>query len=451
MTMKLLPLFLASAFISSQAAAADVESVRQIVSDPKGLAAPGCAVGAFRGGETLLTTAAGASDIATGKPLNADTLFYAASISKQFTSLAAAILIDKGKIDLKDDVRKYIPELPRYKVPVTIEMLMHHTSGIRDFLSMIRLAGIESAGSVDKNTALKLLFSQKDTNFTPGTAYTYSNGGYLLLAEVIERVSGMPFSEFAARSILKPLGMTRSFFMNGTSPIGENIARGYVPIGDGFEIRDTYPRFSGSGGLMVSINDLAKFNRDIEVGHKIWTPPIQKIMLTPGTFTSGDPAIDKRSGLVYAAGLQVGARRGHQFVQHGGGAEAFKNMYSRLPGRNLQVAVFCNRGDWDSQEKSDAVIEAIEGAILTRGPSENVAGRYYSEDLQSTYDLSLDGETLRASISSPFATTPSPLEFKRNPEGGYRSKGITLEFDSGRQGFTIKMDRVTAIHFNRLN
>src|SRR3546814_15322079 len=111
---------------------------------------------------------------------------------------------------------------------------------------------------------------------------------------IVERVSGMPFADYAKKAILRPLGMKRSFFMNDAKPSGTNIAHGYVPVGEGFEIRDTYPTFSGSGGLMVTINDLARFDRDIEVGHKAWTPAVSKIMTTPGTFTNGKPALEER-------------------------------------------------------------------------------------------------------------------------------------------------------------
>src|SRR3546814_19788030 len=88
-------------------------------------------------------------------------------------------------------------------------------------------------------------------------------------------------------------------------------------------------------------------------------------MTTPGTFTNGEPALEERTGLVYGGGLMIGSRNGQYFVQHGGGAEAFKNMYARLPERKLGVAVFCNRGDWVSQDKADAIIEVNEGDILT--------------------------------------------------------------------------------------
>ncbi|KWV92440.1 hypothetical protein ASS64_14405 [Erythrobacter sp. AP23] len=397
----------------------------------------------------MFITAAGYADLEAKEPLDGDTLFYAASVSKQFTALAAAKLVEQGEISLDDDVRKYLPELPPYTAPVTVRMLMLHTSGVRDSLELVRLAGFDSAADTDKNTALQLLFRQKSTNFTPGTAYTYSNGGYLLLAEVVERVAGVPFADYAQEAILQPLGMTRSFFMNDAEPSGSNIAHGYVPVGEGFEIRDTYPTFSGSGGLMVSINELARFEHDIAVGHKVWTPEVLKIMTTPGTFTNGEPALDERAGLVYGGGLMIGRRNGQHFVQHGGGAEGFKNMYARLPARDLAVAVFCNRGDFVSQDKADAIIEVIEGDILTSERSE-FDGRYVSDELEAVYNVTVASNRVTATISSKFAGgAGSTLEFRRNPDGSFSSFGTRLVFDDDGQGFTIKSSRVHAIRFQR--
>src|SRR3546814_16481189 len=102
------------------------------------------------------------------------------------------------------------------------------------------------------------------------------------------------------------------------------------------------------------------------------SPAVSKIMTTPGTFTNGEPALEERTGLVYGGGLMIGSRNGQYFVQHGGGAEAFKNMYERLPERKLGVAVFCHRGDWVSQDKDDEIIEVIEADILKAGWSDAV-------------------------------------------------------------------------------
>lgn len=439
--------------VASPGHAADLERVERVIADPRGLDAPGCAIGAFRGGEPLFITAAGAGDIGSGTPLDGDTLFYAASLSKQFTALAAAILAESGRLDLDQDVRRYLPELPDYGAPVTARMLMNHTAGIRDSLDLIRLAGLGRAAEVDKNTALRLVLEQRGTNFIPGGDYTYSNGGYLLLAEVVERVAGMPFADYARQAILEPLGMTRSFFLNDRPPTGVNIAHGYVPTRTGFDVRDTYPRFSGSGGLMISINDLAKFEHDIEAGHRVWTPAITRVLTTPGVFRDGSPVRDGRNGLGYGGGLMIGHRNGQFFVQHGGAAEAFKNAYARLPERRLAVAVLCNRSDWVAQDKADEIIEAVEGDILTdRKVVEPVLeGRYGSEELQAIYALTPVDGGLDAVISSGHDNgAPRPLRFKRQDDGSYRSSGTQLVFDNDGDAFTLTTSRVRAIRFRRL-
>jgi len=454
--MKLTAILLASALISAPVAAAaappavDLDAVRRIVSDPKGAAAPGCVVGAFKAGKTLFVTAAGSADIENGTPLDGDTLIYAASVSKQFTSLAAAMLATQGKIDLDADIRTYLPELPQYEIPVTARMLMHHTAGIRDSLTLLRLAGLGGSNEATKAQTLDVMFRQKGTNFTPGTSWTYSNGGYLLLAEIVERVSGKPFADYVSTAILKPLGMKSSYFMNDAEPTGK-LAHGYNPKDGGFVIRDTYPRFSGSGGLMVSINDLAKFDQDIEVGHKVWTPAVQAIMLKPGTFTNGKPAGRGMGNQAYGGGLMIGERRGQTFVEHGGGAEAFRNQYERLPERRLGVAVFCNRGDWNPVAKADEVIKLIEGDILTAEVKPNVAGRYTSPELQTSYDLKLDGAKLTAAISSPYTKAGVPLVLERGGDGVFRSDEGSLTFDPDGKGFTLSTGRVTAVHFDRAN
>src|SRR5690606_29466879 len=153
------------------------------------------------------------------------------------------------------------------------------SAGIRDSLKLLSLSGREQHSAAAKDQALALLFAQQNTNFPPGTATDYSNGGYLLLAEIVERVAGERFPDYVQRAILQPLGMRSSFVLDGAPPRSPHLSHGYVRDGDGFERRDTYPLFGGSGGLMLTLNDLARYEYDIEHGHRIWTPAIRQIML----------------------------------------------------------------------------------------------------------------------------------------------------------------------------
>ena len=124
--------------------------IRAAITEPGHVPAPGCVVGTFDRGAPTLLVAQGYADLAARRALDGDSLFYAASISKQFTALAAATLIAKGDLSLNDDVRTYLPELPEYDAPVTVGMLMHHTSGIRDSLGLLRMAGLSDVGKAAK-------------------------------------------------------------------------------------------------------------------------------------------------------------------------------------------------------------------------------------------------------------------------------------------------------------
>lgn len=441
---------------SAAAAKVDVERLRGVITDTPDAVEPGCAIGVFRAGKVEALTASGYADLEGRRPLDADTLFYAASVSKQFTVLAIAKLVEAGRLGLDDDVRRYLPELPQYQRPVTVRQLILHTAGIRDSLGLLGFAGLGSADKNDKNTALQLVFRQKNTNFTPGTEYSYSNGGYLLLAEIVERISGVPFADFAKREVLDPLGMKRSFFLNGPPPAMQNLAHGYVKSkeGQGFEIRDTYPRFSGSGGLMLTLNDLARYEHDIEVGHKVWTPKVREIMLTPGTFTSGEPAVRPATGgLGYGGGLQIGWHQGQYVVQHGGGAEAFSHLVTRLPQRRLGVAVLCNRTDWPVGDKMVEAIEVVEGDIFHSLVEEaQLPGRYYSDELQAHYDLALKGSALTVRITPRGGSQPvgEPYEFKRDRGGTYKVRDMTLTPHDGGTGFTLDSGRVSGLQFQKV-
>ncbi len=155
---------------------------------PSPTAAPGCAVGIFRAGKTAELVNAGAADVAAGRAIGSDTQFYAASVSKQFTAIALMQLVVAGKVSLTEDIRRYIPELPDYGTTVTVQMLLNMSGGIRDSLALLALEGNLDISTPRRADALAGVLRQKDTNFTPGTQYDYTNGGYLLLSEIVERV-----------------------------------------------------------------------------------------------------------------------------------------------------------------------------------------------------------------------------------------------------------------------
>jgi CubicO group peptidase (beta-lactamase class C family) len=414
---------------------ASKRQVEQLFKQYTGNEAPGCAVGVFDGGKVKFARGYGAADISNGRPLTPSTIFYAASVSKQFTALAAALLVEQGKLRFEDDVRRWIPELPDYGTPITVGMLVHHTSGIRDFLSLFDLAGFNDYDRLDVPTTLRMITRQRGINFQPGTKYSYSNGGYFLLAETVARASGMPFHEFARRNIFEPLGMRRAFFRHGPNPAGTNAAHGYVPRdGGGFDTADGYPAVSGSGGLMVSLDDLVKYDQDFHVGHEVWSPRVRELMLTPGTFTNGEQVMTDRDGLYDAGGLSVGQLRGQQWVAHSGGAKGFRNLYVLLPDLKFSVAAFCNRGDVNPHSLVQGAIDAYRGGALSgawppeskRGDEDQsnaaaaapdlvdaMVGRFRSDELDAEYAFARVESGLRLSISSPYSANPHVQVFPK--------------------------------------
>lgn len=425
-------------------AAAGETGLHDIV--PRFDAGPGCALAAHRRGERIAFAASGLADIERGSAIDGDTLFYAASVSKQFTALAIAQLTVQGRLSLDDDVRLHVPELPVYRNTVTVRMLLNHSAGLRDSLSLLRLGGHESVSRATMAQALELQLAQQDTNFPPGTSTAYSNGGYLLLAEIVHRVSGEGFADYVKRHILEPLGMSDSFVLDGAAPASGHLAGGYVLRDSGFERRDTYPRFGGSGGLMLTLNDLARYEYDIEQGHRVWTPDVARIMTEAGSLADGSPAFRDDTGFVFAAGLMLGTRLGHPVIQHGGGAEAFRHLFVRLPEQGLGIAFFCNRSDQPVQEMMDAAIAALVGpapGFAAEGPS---PGRYRSGELLATYYLSGSGNALQLKIvRDEAAHEPHTVELLRREAGRYEGSGITLLHEAGERGFRLETSRARAI------
>ena len=423
--------------------------IRAVIADPAGLAAPGYAVGIFRDGRTAEVVTVGAADVSTQRPINADTQFYAGSASKQFTALALMQLVVAGKVSLDDDVRNYLPELPQYSCAVTVAILLHHTGGIRESLALLALAGYSDIAVPTRAEALNVVLRQHETKFKPGTKFDYTNGGYLLLSEIVERVAREPFAAYVNDMVLGPLGMTRSFMLAGKRLDDANVAHGYR-VEDGHVVPfDSYPLFGGSGGLMTTLNDFAKYDHDIDTGHKVWTPAITKLMMKPGRFDDGGTVLLGGSGQAYASGLVVGP----DWFSHGGAARGFKTNYVRLPGKRIGIALLCNRGEVDLDERANAIITALNEGLppIVKIACDSILGRYASEDLDVIYELTKNGDTaltVRVLPSSGGAPRHSMM-LMRIGDGSFIGPELRLVLDEEANGFSLETAQVS-LRFNRV-
>jgi CubicO group peptidase (beta-lactamase class C family) len=424
--------------------------IKAAIGVPAGAAHPGCAVGIFRSGKPAELVNAGFAEIATRRPIGSDTQFYAASVAKQFTAVALMQQVVAGKVKLSDPVRKHIPEMPAYADGVTVQMLLNMTSGIRDSLSLMNLEGYERISQPTRAQALAAVYRQQEPKFTPGTRYDYTNGGYLLLSEIVERAAGMPFERYVNERVLKPVGMTRSFVMLGSRSADRDIAKGYVAENGTVREADEYPLFGGSGGLITTVNDLAKWNQDIDTGHKVWTPEITRLMAEPGKFLNGAPAIRTGRGIAYGNALLIG----RHWFHHTGGASGFKTLFGHLRSKRMGVALLCNNGAIDPAPKADEVIAALNenlpaiGEQTADGTALN--GAYRNPNLTATYLVEVKGDDLSLTVQRADGSRAAPKLLKRTADGRFGDEGLKIAPDDDARGFTLEIPRVT-LHFSRVS
>lgn len=429
---------------------------------------PGCALGVVRDGRLAYARGYGSANLDHDVPITPSTVFYIASVSKQFTAASIALLAQQGRLSLDDDVRTYIPELPDYGATITIRHLIHHTSGLRDYLTLMPLAGMRLEDVHTDEEVLDLVTRQTALNFAPGERYLYSNTGYLLMAEIVRRVSGKSLREFADEHIFRPLGMVNTHFHDDRTMVVRNRAQAYARNRDGSFRLDVWSNFDkvGSGGLLASVEDLARWDLNAE-HHRVGGPALRQQMLERGVLNNGDT-------LDYAFGLTIGEYRGLRTVGHGGSSMGFRAHHLRFPDERFAVICLCNLGSIDpaalARRVADIYLEDRfpEPPLATRASAPRpggrsagatsaepaaamlteLAGRYHSAELRVTYTFALEGD--RLVVHRP-NSAPATLE-STGPDR-FRAGGVTLRFErdaSGRvTGFVLDAGRALGMRFQR--
>jgi len=295
---------------------------------------PGCALAIIEKGKIIYKQGYGMANLEHNIPISPRSVFYIGSVSKQFVAMSIAILIKQGKLSLDDDIRKYVPELPDYGIPITIRHLIYHTSGLRDYLALLDIVGIPF-GHFHQEDVIEILARQKELNFKPGEEYLYSNSGYFLMAVIVERASGKTFREFAEENIFKPLGMKDSHFHDDYTKIIKNRASGYYPA-----VKRKYKNFIstfdcvGSGGLYTSVEDLFLWDQNFyhcKVGGK----DLITLMHTLGILNNGKK-------LNYAFALNIRPYKGLKTVSHGGALGGYRSAMIRFPEQNFSIICLSN-------------------------------------------------------------------------------------------------------------
>ena len=277
---------------------------------------PGCVVAVSHHGKLLVNRAYGLADLERDVPLSTNSIFDAGSVRKQFVAAAVLLLVEEGRLSLSDDVRKHVPQLPDYGHKITLDHLLTHTSGLRDWPALLNLAG----GDPD---AMSMILRQRELNFTPGEEWSYSNSGYVLLTEIVARTSGMSFSEFAHKRLFEPLGMKATTYVDDVLTVVKNRALAYQKEGNGWKMDMLLGNDRGGGGaLFTTASDLV-----------IWNDALTNNRL--GAFVSEklqEPAmLNNGRKLGYARGLFLDDTPNGKVVGHSGSAAAYKSLTARFP------------------------------------------------------------------------------------------------------------------------
>jgi len=297
-------------------------------------AAPGFVLGVVLDGRLTAVHADGLADLAARTPIGRETVFRIASTSKQFTAACIALLEERGVLSPRTPLATFFPEAPDWASRVEIRHLVHHRSGLPDYLDLHRTEVFTPAES------LELLLGLERLRFRPGARFEYSNSNYLLLAEVVSRAAGVPFPEFARRELFEPLGMRHSHFHDDPSHEVPHAAHGYrFERGKGWTMVDTPLAHVGDGGLFTTVGDLARWAAELQEPRVLGRDWLRR-MTTPW------PSAPDRPGEGYAYGLDVvTVPRLGRVLTHDGAYDGFLAEFLVLRDAPLAVIVLANRED----------------------------------------------------------------------------------------------------------
>jgi CubicO group peptidase (beta-lactamase class C family) len=312
---------------------------------------PGGALVLTQGGEVILRRCYGLASIEHGIPIKPTTRFELASVSKPFTAFGVLLLEQEGRLALSDGIQEYLPELPDYGSPITIADLLHHTSGLSDWVRVRPYAGKHGRDGFRVKDLLDLVARQRILEFEPGSKWSYSNTNYALLAEIVARVTGRPFGEWMHDNVFEPLKMHDTSFPADGARVLSNRACAYYHDSEGELVRSLVETFEipGPAHCFSTIDDMAKWLGNLRTGTVGGLSIIEKMKEKP-TLTTGAQSF-------YGAGLGMLEYRGIQTAGHSGQTGAFKAELVYCPDIEVGVVVLGNAGWMQADDISRRILD----------------------------------------------------------------------------------------------
>jgi CubicO group peptidase (beta-lactamase class C family) len=426
-------------------------------------ATPGGSVLVARGTNIIYHKAYGMADLERNVPNSTGTIFEAGSVSKQFTAFSILLLENEGKLSRADDVRKHIPELPVYEAPITIQHLLNHTSGLKDWGSV---AGISGWGRDRRGhtleLALQIIFRQKSLNFKPGDQYSYSNSNYTMLVAIVERVSKQKLEVFTQERLFTPLGMTKTKWRSNYREIVPNRAQAYRQVDDKYEILMPIENIYGHAGLLTTTGDLLKWNQLLET-HQIGGEEVLKRRIENGK-------LNDNSSIIYASGIENHvANSGYRVYAHSGATAGYKALLMYYPEKKLSVVILGNIADFEPVKAGFDVSDIYLGhgpekapAVTPTTPEKpavfydaktlgSFTGDYFSEEAQCNLQFVVTDNTLHVIDmtlqDAPLNPTPTLDEFRSGP--------LLYQFKRNNKGavtgFHISVSRASNVPFKKIS
>jgi CubicO group peptidase (beta-lactamase class C family) len=298
---------------------------------------PGAVVGISRGGESLHRQGYGQASLEWNTPIETDTVFRVASLTKQFTATAILMLQMQGRLHIEDALTSYLPDCPLEWQAIRLRHLLTHTSGI---VNVSELPQFQAQAAQDLSLQEIIeLFRPIPLAFEPGTNFSYSNSGYHLLGLVVEQVTGIGYEDFVRSAIFEPLGMLHSYFQHVT-PIVPKRANGYITVGERIM---TAPYAStiathSSGALETTLDDLFIWERALH-NHSLLDAATQSLMFTPLLLPDGRL-------VEYGLGWSFSSYRGKRLMCHGGWTNGFRSLIAKFLEDDLTIIILANHRDF---------------------------------------------------------------------------------------------------------
>lgn len=430
--------------------------------------APGVSVAVVRDGAIVYSGARGLASLEQGTPLTTRTILDIGSVAKQFTGFAVALLESQGKLSLEDDIRKYLPEVTDFGRPITIRNLLNHTSGLREIYNTMQIGGWQNGDAMTQEHALRIVSVQPELQFEPGSEHLYNNTGYMLLADIVERVTGSEFHVWMEENVFRPLGMRNTVIMHRLGQVIPGSADSYSPLeSGGFTRVFDNSTLQGAGGIYSTAEDMTQWVKN-------WSSPVigssavLERMQERTVLTSGDT-------LAYALGVNVSTERGLRSIAHGGSSAGFRTAFLALPEVRGGVIVQSNNAGINSGRLARELGELFFSDRLTPVVAAGTpaaarpvsgeapgwepataelaafAGRFYSTEVEALYRLSVESDTLvlRHGRLGTIKLTPQSRDTFR-AAGSVGELKFVRNASGAVTGFSVANGRTRGVTFSRM-